>query len=306
MTKVALIFPGQGAQKVGMGKEFYESSLEAKNIFNQADQIIEGLSDVIFNGTQEKLTTTEFCQPAIFTFSIAALKAFQVHKKFQDIEPRFACGLSLGEYSALVAAEALSFEATLKLVKQRSFFMEEATRLKKGAMTAVIGFDKDKLIEICQQTGAEIANFNTPEQIVITGDAEKVLKASQIIEENGAKRVIPLDVSGAFHSSLMQTAVPKFEEELKKIKFSNTKFPVVGNVDGKPADNAEEIQKKLAGQITSSVQWVASIEYIASQGVRHFLEIGPGNILKGLVRKIDRSLKVQNIRTPEDIEKISF
>ena len=306
MTKVALIFPGQGAQKVGMGKEFYDSSVEAKNIFNQADQIIEGLSDVVFNGTQEKLTTTEFCQPAIFTFSIAALKAFQAHQKFQDIEPRFTCGLSLGEYSALVASEALSFEETLKLVKQRSFFMEEATQLKKGAMSAIIGFDKEQLIEICQQTGAEVANFNTPEQIVITGDADKVLKASQMIEEGGAKRVIPLDVSGAFHSSLMQSAVPKFEEELKKIKFLNSKFPVVGNVDGKPADNAEEIQKKLASQITSSVQWVSSIEYIASQGVTHFLEIGPGNILKGLVRKINRSLKVQNIRTPEDIEKLSF
>ncbi len=305
MVKVALIFPGQGAQAVGMGKEFYESSLEAKVVFDKADQIIDGLRDVIFNGPQEMLTST-YCQPGIFTFSVAALKALQVHTKFQDMDPQFACGLSLGEYSALTACGALSFEDTLKLVERRSFFMEEATRYKKGAMTAVIGFDKDKLVEICKQTGVEVANFNTPEQIVITGGADKVAEASKIIEESGAKRVIPLEVSGAFHSSLMQPAVPKFEKELKNINFRDPDFPVVGNVDGKPADSAQEIQKKLAAQITSSVQWVASIEYIASQGVTNFLEIGPGNVLKGLIRKISRELKVHNIRTPEDIEKLSL
>jgi len=301
MRKVALIFPGQGAQTVGMGKEFYDASVEAKAIFDQADQIINGLSDVIFNGPQEKLTSTTFCQPGIFTFSVAALKALEAHPKFQNLSPQFACGLSLGEYAAVTASGALSFEETLRLVERRSFFMEEATRLKKGAMTAVIGFDKDKLLEICEQTGAEVANFNTPEQIVITGEAEKVAAASQIIQEQGAKRVIPLDVSGAFHSSLMQPAVSKFEEELKKSSFQTPTFPVVGNVDGKPADKAEDIQKKLAGQITSPVQWVVSVEYIAGQGVTDFIEIGPGNVLKGLIRKIDRNFKVYNVRTPEDL-----
>jgi len=306
MVKVALIFPGQGAQAVGMGKEFYASSPEAKAVFDQADQVIDGLSEIIFNGPQEKLTSTAYCQPGIFTFSVAALKALQAHTKFQDMDPQFASGLSLGEYSALTASGTLSFEDTLRLVERRSFFMEEATRLQKGAMAAIIGFDKGKLIEICAQTGAEVANFNTPEQIVITGGAEKVAEAAKIIEESGAKRVIPLEVSGAFHSSLMSPAVSRFEEELKKVTFCNPDFPVVGNVDGKPADNAQEIQRKLADQITSSVQWVASIDYIASQGVTHFLEIGPGNVLKGLIRKINRELKVHNIRTPEDIEKLSL
>ncbi len=304
--KVAYIFPGQGAQEVGMGKEFYDSSPEAKEVFDQADQVINGLIDVTFNGPQEKLTSTGYCQPAIFTYSIAALRALEVNTKFQNIEPHFACGLSLGECTAVAAAGALSFEETLKLVERRSAFMEEATRLKKGAMTAVIGFDRDKLIQICTDTGAEVANFNSPEQIVITGDAEKVAEAAKIIEEQGAKRVIPLDVSGAFHSSLMQSAVPKFQEALNNAGFKKAAFPVVSNVNGQPADSPDEIRGNLAMQITSSVQWVDSVQYIAGQGVTDFLEIGPGNVLKGLIRKIDSSLKVHNIKKPEDLDRLPF
>lgn len=304
--KVALIFPGQGAQSVGMGREFYESSAEARGIFERADSIIRGLTDVIFNGPPEKLTSTQYCQPAIFTFSIAALKAFEAHPKFKNILARFACGLSLGEYSALAASGVLSFEEALRLVERRSFFMEEATRVKKGSMAAVIGMEKAKLMEICRQTGAEVANFNSWEQIVITGEAEKVARASVLIQEHGAKRVIPLDVSGAFHSSLMQPAVLPFAEELKKVRFSPPGFPVVSNVDGKPASDPAQIRRNLASQMTSSVQWVESISSIAAQGVRIFLEIGPGNVLKGLIRKIDSELQVYNIRKPEDIEQLPF
>ncbi len=159
MMNVALIFPGQGAQTVGMGREFYESCPEAKKVFDDANRMIDGLTDVIFNGPQEKLTSTAFCQPAIFTYSIAALQALLVHPKFEQVNPQFAAGLSLGECSAVAASGALSFEEILRLVERRSFFMEEATKLKKGAMTAVIGFDKDQLVKICAQTGAEVANF---------------------------------------------------------------------------------------------------------------------------------------------------
>jgi [acyl-carrier-protein] S-malonyltransferase len=306
MTKVAYIFPGQGAQEVGMGKEFYDSSPEAKEIFDQADRVISGLIDVTFNGPQEKLTSTAFCQPAIFTYSIAALRALQAHKKFKNIEPRFACGLSLGECTAVAASGVLSFEETLTLVERRSAFMEEATKMRKGAMTAVIGFDREQLIRICADTGAQVANFNSPEQIVITGEAQKVAAAAKIIEEQGAKRVIPLDVSGAFHSSLMQPAVAKFQETLNNMMFKQADFPVISNVNGQPADSPQEIRANLARQITSSVQWVNSVQYIARQGVLDFIEIGPGNVLKGLIRKIDSSLKVHNIKKPEDIERLPF
>ncbi len=302
MLKLALIFPGQGAQYVGMGREFYETCPSSKNIFDKANNIISGLTDVIFNGPPEKLISTAYCQPAIFTFSVAALKALQTHPKFLGISPQYSCGLSLGEYSALVACGALSFEETLKLVERRSFFMEEATQLKKGTMAAIIGCEKGKLVEICQQTGAEVANFNSPEQIVITGEVEKVNEACRLIKEAGAKRVIPLEVSGAFHSNLMQPAALQFEEELKKANIQAPQFPIISNVDGLPANNPAYIRKNLAKQITSSVQWVNTIEYIAAQGVKDLIEIGPGSVLKGLIRRINPELKVCNIEKPEDIE----
>ena len=304
MLKAALIFPGQGAQYVGMGRDFYETCPPAKNIFDKANNIISGLTDVIFNGPPEKLTSTAYCQPAVFTLSIAVLKALQAHSKFSQFSPQYACGLSLGEYSALVACGALSFEETLKLVERRSFFMEEATQLKKGTMAAIIGGEKNKLLEICQQTGSEAANFNSPEQIVITGEVEKVGEACRLMKEAGAKRVIPLEVSGAFHSSLMQPAALKFEEELKKVNIQAPQFPIISNVDGLPANNPAYIRKNLAKQITSSVQWVNTIEHIAAQGIKDFLEIGPGTVLKGLIRRINPELRVHNIEKSEDMEKI--
>jgi [acyl-carrier-protein] S-malonyltransferase len=306
MKQVALIFPGQGAQKVGMGRAFYETCDASKAVFDQADKIIDGLSEVVFNGPQEKLTLTQYCQPGIVTMSMAALAALKASDKFANMNPQYACGLSLGEYAALCACGALSLEDTLKLIERRSTYMTEATQQNQGKMAAVIGMDKATLIGICDETGAEVANFNSHEQIVITGHAEKVDAAVQKIEAVGAKRVIPLEVSGAFHSTLMQSAADKFVQELQNVTIKTPDFPIVSNVDAIATTHPPKIMANLTEQITSSVQWVDTIEMIASHGITDFIEIGPGNVLKGLLRKISREYKVHNIRTPEDIEKLEL
>ncbi len=307
MKPIALIFPGQGAQKVGMGAEFYQNSQTAKAIFDQADDILKnGLSEVIFNGPPEKLTSTAYCQPAILTMSVAALKSFESHPKFKNVTVKFSAGLSLGEYGALVASGALSFADTLKLVERRSFFMEGATKLNHGKMAAIIGMQKDAVVNICQQTGAEVANFNSPEQIVITGYAQKVEAACEKLKSAGAKSVIPLDVSGAFHSTLMQSAADNFISQLASVKINAPHFPVISNVDAIATLDAALIQKNLGLQITSSVQWVATVEYMAAQGIVDFVEIGPGKVLKGLIRRINPTLRVHNIEKPEDIDALTF
>lgn len=304
---VALIFPGQGAQKVGMGTEFYQSSPAAKAIFDEADSIcVNGLKQVIFEGPEEKLTSTAYCQPAILTTSMAILRSFQSHPKFQDISVQFTAGLSLGEYSALAAADVMSFADTLRLVQKRAAFMEDATKEAQGAMAAVIGFDKLKLIEICQQTGAEVANFNSNEQIVITGHAAKVEAAIEAIKAAGGQKIIPLSVSGAFHSSLMTNAANRFSQELDSVNIKSSAIKVLSNVNALPQEDAQIIRSNLARQITSSVQWVACMEYIISQGITEFIEIGPGRVLKGLMRRINPSVTVYNIDKPSDIESLSF
>jgi len=303
----ALIFPGQGAQHVGMGRGFYDSSPEAKNIFDQAAGILENnLTDITFNGPAEKLTSTAYCQPAILTTSMAALAAFTAHPAYQKISPAFAAGLSLGEYSALAAAGALTFEDTIKLVKVRAALMEEATRQQAGKMAAIIGMDKDQICAVCAKTGAEIANFNSPQQIVITGHADKVEAASHLLREAGAKSVIPLDVSGAFHSSLMQPAAKKFSAELEKVNIAPPHFPIISNVDARPTTDPNQIRTNLTHQITSPVQWVDTITAMASAGVNHFIELGPGKILSGLIRRIDKSLKATSIQTPKELDALDI
>ncbi len=307
MKNIALIFPGQGAQKVGMGKELYDQSPEAKAIFDQAEKICaNGLLNVMFEGPEDQLTKTAYAQAAILTMSIAGLKAFEANPKFKNASVKFAAGLSLGEYSALAAVGSLSFEDTLRLVLKRGAFMDEACTKNKGAMAAVLSFDKAKLVEICKQTGAEVANFNSNEQIVITGHADKVAIAIEAIKAAGGTKVIPLTVAGAFHSSLMQSAADQFKVVLKDVPIVVKDAKVVTNVNGQAQPDAEVIRENLSRQITASVQWVASIEFMMSQGINEFVEIGPGKVLKGLIRRINPDAIVHNIEKPADIDALSI
>ncbi|MBF0569870.1 MAG: ACP S-malonyltransferase [Candidatus Omnitrophica bacterium] len=307
MKNIALIFPGQGAQKVGMGKELYDAVPEAKAVFDKADVALgPDLSKIIFEGPEDQLMSTAYCQPAIFTMSMAALAAFKASPKFKNVAVKYAAGLSLGEYGAMCAAGVLSLEESLRLINKRAKLMEEAAKVNPGKMAAIIGFDRDKLVAICQTAGCEVANFNAPDQIVITGSASTVEKACQLITEAGGKKVIPLDVAGAFHSTLMKPAADKFAESLKGFNLIVTDIKVISNVTAKPQLTAVSIRTQLPQQIYSPVQWVDSVRFMASAGVTDLVEIGPGRVLKGLVRKIDPALNVHNIQVPEDIVALPF
>jgi len=302
MKNIALIFPGQGAQKVGMGLEFYRSSPAAKTFFHEADKICPNLTKVMFEGPEEKLTTTAYCQPAIVTMSMAALKAFQAHEKYKGINVKLTAGLSLGEYSALVAAGVMNFADALRLVQKRAAFMEESALENQGAMAAVIDFDQSKLEDICRKMGVQIANYNSHNQVVITGLKTNVEKAMDAIKSAGCERVIPLMVSGGFHSPLMASAATKFAAVLNDVVITPSPIAALSNVTAKPHQDAMEIRTNLTRQITSSVQWVKSVEYIVSQGITECIEIGPGRVLKGLIRRINPAVNVLNIEKPADIE----
>jgi len=304
MKKIAFLFAGQGAQYVGMGKDLYESFPESKVIFDKSDQVLGfSLSKLCFQGPQEALTQTKNCQPAILTMSIAALEAFKSAVSSQLSAVSYMAGLSLGEYSALVAAEAISFEDAVYLVRQRGEFMEEAARNKPGRMLSIIGLDLDKVKEVCSKANTEVANINCPGQIVISGGIKEIEEAAKVAQDFGAKRTMVLEVSGAFHSSFMKEASDKLAGELEKIKINAPKIPIVSNVTAKPVTKAEEIRDNLIKQVAFSVLWDDSIKFILSKNVTTFFEFGPGKVLKGLMRRIDEKAEVINIEKKEDIQK---
>lgn len=307
MKNIALIFPGQGAQKVGMGKDLYEAFPAAKAVFDKADEVFGGkLTEVVFNGPEDQLMSTSYCQPAIFTMSMAALAVLRASGKLDQVNVKFTAGLSLGEYGAMCAAGVLSLEDSLRLIRQRGAFMEEAAKAQPGKMAAVIGFDKDALVKICQEAGCEVANFNAPDQIVITGLADKVARASELLTAAGCKKVIPLDVAGAFHSSLMKPAADKFSGVIKDVVFKISDVKVITNVTAQPQQTADEIRSNLPKQIYSSVQWIDTVRFMAASGVTDLVEIGPGKVLKGLIRKIDPALNVQNCQNVDDVNLLTF
>ncbi|MDD5167089.1 MAG: ACP S-malonyltransferase [Candidatus Omnitrophica bacterium] len=296
---VAFLFAGQGAQYVGMGKDLYESFPESKAVFDKAEAVLGlDLKKRCFEGPEELLQITSVSQPAILTCSIAAFEAFKAQVK---VEPQFVAGLSLGEYTALVAAGSLSLEDGLLLVKKRSEIMDAAAKKNPGKMAAVLELPFDKLKAICQETGAEIANINAPGQVVISGRAKAVEQAAKLCSEAGAKRVIELAVSGGFHSSLMLEASKELRQVLDNTPVSAPLVPVVSNYTAQPEREIGEIKENLVSQMYSSVRWEESMKFILSKGVNNFVEFGPGKVLKGILRRIDANAQVVSIEKKENI-----
>ncbi|MGG4037989.1 ACP S-malonyltransferase [Heyndrickxia ginsengihumi] len=304
MGKIAFVFPGQGSQTVGMGKSVVEASEQAKDIFAKADERLGfSLSDIIFNGPQDTLTNTTYAQPALLTTSTAILQLLEE----KGITADYVAGHSLGEYSALVAAKALSFEDAVYAVRKRGEYMEEAVPNGIGGMAAILGLDREKLQEITNQVSAEgdsvqLANLNCPGQIVISGTAAGIEKASALAKENGAKRAIPLQVSGPFHSTLMEPAAQKFQSVLDEIDINDANIPVVANVLAAPIEKAADIKVKLIEQLYSPVLWEDSVVALIELGVDIFIEIGPGKVLAGLIRKIDRNVKTFSVQDVESFQ----
>ena len=305
--RIAFVFSGQGAQYVGMGKELYENFNEAKEVFDNANEILKfDLKNLIFNGSIEELNITENTQLAILTTSVAALEVL----KSKGIKGDIAAGLSLGEYSALVASEALSFEEAVKLVRKRGKYMQEAVPLGVGAMTAIMGLSVDKIEEAIERSKdkglVQIANYNTGNQIVIGGEVDAVNFASDLCLEYGAKRAIKLKVSGPFHTELLEPASIKLEEELKNIRFNSMKIPVISNVTADEIKKVEDIKDILTKQVKSSVRWRESIEKMINMGIDIFIEIGPGRTLSSFIKEISRSNKVKvNIFNVEDMKSLN-
>jgi [acyl-carrier-protein] S-malonyltransferase len=304
-VKSAYVFPGQGSQSVGMGLDLYQNYPAARAVFEQADKSLGfAISKLCFEGPEDELVQTVNAQPAIVTVSYACLEA--VRSLNGGLPPAsFVAGHSLGEYTALAAAGVLDFANTVYLARERGRLMHEAGQITPGGMAAIIGLDESPLSEVCEQSGARIANLNCPGQIVISGAKGKLEKAMEVAKEKGAHRAIPLQVSGAFHTKLMQLAVDGMTEVMADLKFNNPNVPIIGNTTAKPLTTAEAVKEELLTQLCNCVQWQRSIEYMVNDGVSNFIEIGPGRVLAGLIKRVDRDVNIMNIGDVEAVKSLA-
>ena len=296
-TRVAYLFPGQGAQAVGMGQELYDRSPGARAVFHEVDMALgRPLTTLLFSGQEEELRQTVNAQPAIMAVSLACIKAMEETLDGEAMpQPIFMAGHSLGEYTALAVAGVLDVAETAQLVQKRGSLMQEACDQNPGTMAAVLGLDEMTLEEIARETGTYVSNINTEEQIVISGERMAIARALDLASARGAKKGIPLSVGGAFHSGLMEPARAGLVEAVNQLDFKDPEVPIVANCTGKPLTTGESVKQELVAQICGCVQWKRSIDYMVGAGVSNFIEVGPGKSLSGMVKRINKKAKVASV-----------